>query len=97
MATEQPGRPAAIERIDIVDYSGGAAGALVCSFFWSDAIGLTCSSPEHLAQLAQQGVYSPTEERRVFPRDGRIFFDTLQLQFSGGALRATEPRRVDKN
>lgn len=84
--------PAKIERIDILDQTE-MPSALVCAFFFSDQR-VTCSSAEIMERLEEEGIATPPEGERVFPRDGRKFFDALRWRYSG-LLRATEPRPVE--
>lgn len=81
-----------LERIDMLDLTEQPP-ALVCAFFWSGQ-GLTCSSPEILERLTEEGIATPPEGERVFPRDGRKFFDALRWTASS-AIRITPPRKVE--
>jgi hypothetical protein len=83
-----------IERIDLIDHSGGSED-LVCAFFYSEGVGVTCSSAEHLQILVDTGIAAPPDGEIVFPKDGRRFFDALPVAFSGSLLRASQPRTVD--
>lgn len=77
----------ASERIDLYSYST-TPPERVCSFWWTDGRGVTCSSSEYLAELAKTGIASPPEGALIYPRDGRVFFDNLTTHFSGSYLRA---------
>jgi hypothetical protein len=79
-----------VERYDIFDYSPLASGGqreLVCAFFWSPSLGVTCSDADQLELLRVEGIATPPEGAPVFPRDGRAFFDAIPFRFSG-LLRA---------
>jgi hypothetical protein len=87
--------PTAVERIDIMDRSEDPA-VLVCSFFWSEPIGLSCTDQEILDRLTTEGIATPPDGERVFPRDGRKFFEALRWRYCS-VLSATDPRPVTGN
>jgi len=75
------------ERIDVVSHAGGSPER-ICSFWWSQAWGVTCDDAESLARLTAEGIATAPAGEIVFPRDGRKFFDALETHFSGNHLRA---------
>lgn len=83
-----------LERIDLLDLTEDPP-ALICAFFWSDATGLTCSDRETIARLTEEGIATPPEGDRVFPRDGRRFFDALRWTGSS-YVQVTRARKVQR-
>lgn len=67
---------ATVERVDFLSRIDEAKN-LLCSFFWSDEQGLSCSAPEWLEELQANGIATPAG--KVYPTEGRRFFDALQV------------------
>jgi len=83
---------ATVERIDFNDLSGEKP-ELICSFFWSEATGVRCSSPDMMEDMERNGIATPPGGVKVYPRDGRAFFEALKWRCSS-FLEVTAPRMV---
>ena len=79
-----------VQRVDLLKRLGEAT-TLLCSFFWSDEIGLRCSAPEWLHELESTGIATPAG--KVYPTEGRRFFDALQVLVLS-VVEITAPRPV---
>lgn len=83
-------KEATVQRVDLLRRLGEAT-TLVCSFFWSDETGLRCSAPEWLLELESTGIATPAG--KVYPTEGRRFFDALQVLVLS-VVEITTPRLV---
>lgn len=83
---------ATVERIDFNDLSGDQP-ELICSFFWSEPLGVRCSSADMMEDMERNGIATPPEGVKVYPRDGRPFFDALKWRGSS-FLEVTAARVV---
>ena len=79
------------ERIDFISHSEDPPEVL-CSFFWSEGSGVRCTNECTMREMEIQGIGTPPEGARVFPRDGRKFFDALK--WSGSSYVEVTPARV---
>lgn len=84
------GAEATVQRVDFLSRIDEAR-ALLCSFFWSDELGLRCSVPLWLAELETTGI--AIASGKVYPAEGRRFFDALQLLVLS-VVEITAPRPV---
>ena len=78
--------------IQILDYQD-TPPSIAAKFWWSSERGLTCDNPRMLIRLQHEGILL-TESRRVYPTDGRAFFDALHFRFTG-LRRAQKPVQVE--
>ena len=79
-----------VERIDLLSRLGEAT-TLLCSFFWSNEIGLRCSVPGWLSELETTGIATPAG--KVYPTEGRRFFEALKCLVNS-VVDISAPRRV---
>ncbi len=79
-----------VERIDLLSRLGEAT-TLLCSFFWSNEVGLRCSVPGWLMELETTGIATPVG--KVYPTEGRRFFDALKCLVNS-MVDITAPRQV---
>ena len=79
-----------LERIDFISHADNPP-ELLGSFFWSDDLGLRCSNPDLMADMEANGIATPPDGGKVWPRDGRQFFDALKWR-AGSYLEVTSPR-----
>ncbi|MEO6995173.1 MAG: hypothetical protein ABI273_16325 [Lacunisphaera sp.] len=79
-----------VERIDLLSRLGEAT-TLLCSFFWSNEVGLRCSMPGWLRELEITGIATPGG--KVYPTEGRRFFDALKCLVNS-VVDITAPRHV---
>lgn len=85
---------ATVERIDMMDHSVQPP-ALIASFFWSEATGLTGTNDFLMEDIERNGIHLPDSDGggRVYPVDGRVCF--LALKWRGSSfIEVTEPREV---
>lgn len=87
------GEVATVQRVDLLSRIGEAT-AVLCSFFWSEEHGLRCSAPEWLQELEATGIATPAG--KVYPTEGRRFFDALQVLVLSVA-DITAPRAVPES
>jgi hypothetical protein len=79
-----------VERIDLLSRLGEAT-TLLCSFFWSNEVGLRCSVPGWLRELETTGIATPGG--KVYPTEGRRFFEALKCLVNS-VVDITAPRQV---
>ena len=65
---------------EILDYQD-TPPTIAARFWWSEEKGLTCDNARMLERL-KNGI-PVSETKRVYPADGRAFFDALPLRFNG--------------
>jgi hypothetical protein len=76
--------------VQILDYQDSPP-SVSARFWWSSDRGLTCDKPWLFAVLQQEGIIQ-IGQHRVYPSDGRAFFDALPFRFTG--LQRAEPAVV---
>ena len=81
---------ATVQRVDLLSRIDDVK-TLLCSFFWSDEVGLRCSAPNWLQELESTGIATPAG--KVYPAEGRRFFDALQVLVLS-VVEITAPRSV---
>ncbi len=67
------------ERIDV--FAGdGKTRRLACSFWWASNL-IACHHTDSADRACSEGITGPGGAR-VFPRDGRVFFESLARHFT---------------
>ncbi|HEY4247821.1 MAG TPA: hypothetical protein VGM64_13280 [Lacunisphaera sp.] len=80
------------QRVDFISYAQEPP-ILIGSFFWSDALGLRCSNRNMMEDMERNGVATPPDGIKLFPGDGRAFFEALQWRGSS-YVKVTQARAV---
>lgn len=82
-----------ILQLDIVDYQH-TPPKVRAKVWWSQKQGVTFDNPLTAKSLIKEGIWGPGP-RRVYPSDGRVFFDALPNRFKG-LVRVSHPKEVDE-
>lgn len=82
--------------VQILDYQE-TPPTVAARFWWSTERGVTCDNPRMLARLRKVGILFPELQgmHKVYPADGRAFFDALPVLFRG-LRHAQDPVIVEK-
>lgn len=82
-----------IMMVEVMNYAYSPP-RITARFWWSQQRGLTCDHRNLLQDLEEAGINMPGG-RRLYPRDGRDFFEALQFRFSS-LERALPPKAVSE-